>query len=259
MNFKEIYEKSLNDAQPTYIPSSNFSSKPIMTTGIISPESTICIQPIFGVEFGLDEDGMSKIIEMLENRWNIKTESERKNLLSVLTDIYSITEEYLGGHGIPPIRQKAYLKATDNRLNLSQIKGKNIGLCAERAAIGHQLLSILERAGLINFESFLINSHMTVNTREPHSFIILKHKKDSSKQYIFDIENPLEYKTSEYSEPKLGIALYSLKEEEYQAFKAGKSISPQSIYEQFGMSVVSAKRFYGDEEYSQGKENERQL
>jgi len=110
------------------------------------------------------------------------------------------------------------------------------------------LLSILERAGLTNFESFLTNSHMTTDTREPHSFIVLKHKKDSSKQYIFDIENPLEYKTSESSEPMLGIALYPMTEEEYEAFKEGKSIDPQSIYEQFGMSVVSAKRLYGDED-----------
>ena len=89
---------------------------------------------------------------------------------------------------------------------------------------------------------------MTTDTREPHSFIVLKHKKDSSKQYIFDIENPLEYKTSESSEPMLGIALYPMTEEEYEAFKEGKSIDPQSIYEQFGMSVVSAKRLYGDED-----------
>ena len=47
-------------------------------------------------------------------------------------------------------------------------------------------------------------------------------------------------------------------EEEYQAFKSGKSISPQSIYEQFGMSVVSAKRFYGDEEHNKEKETELQ-
>ena len=182
MNFNEIYENSLVDAQKIYIESSNFSSKPIMTTGIISPESTICIQPMFGIEFELDKDGMSEIIKMLENKWTAKTESERKNLLSVLTDIYSITEEYLGGHGISATRQNAYFQATDNRLNLSEIKGKNIGLCAERAAIGHQLLSILERAGLTNFKSFLTNSHMTTDTREPHSFIVLKHKKDSSKQ-----------------------------------------------------------------------------
>ena len=255
MRFKEIYEKSLVNIQKTYIQSSNFSSKPIMNKGIISPESTICIQPMFGIEFGLDKEGMSKVIEMLEDRWDAKTEKERKNLLSVLTDIYLITEEYLGGHGIISTRQNAYFQATNNRLNLSEIEGKNIGLCAERAAIGHQLLSILEKSGLINFESFFTNSHMTIDARAPHSFIVLKHKKDSSKQYIFDIENPLEYKPKEDSEPMLGIALYPMTEEEYKAFREGKSISPQSIYEQFGMSIVSDKRVYGDEEYSQ--ENER--
>ena len=250
MNFKEVYEKSLADAQKEYIESSNFSSKPIMTSGVISPESIICIQPMWGIEFELDRDGMNEVIEMLENRWTAKTESERKNLLSVLIDIYSITNEYLGGHGNPEIRQNAYFQATDagERLNLSEIKGKRIGLCAERAAIGHQLLSILERSGLMNFESFLTNSHMTTDTKEPHSFIVLKHKKDSSKQFIFDIENPLEYKMDESSEPKLGIALYSMTEEEYEAFKEGKSIVPKSIYEQFGMSVVGEKRAYGDED-----------
>ena len=111
-----------------------------MTSGVISPESIICIQPMWGIEFELDRDGMNEVIEMLENRWTAKTESERKNLLSVLIDIYSITNEYLGGHGNPEIRQNAYSQATDagERLNLSEIKGKRIGLCAERAAIGHQ-------------------------------------------------------------------------------------------------------------------------
>ncbi len=257
MNFKKIYEKSLTDAKPTYIESSNFSSRPIMTTGIISPESRICIQPIFGIEFELDKDGMNKVIEMLENRWNTKTENEKKNLLNVLTDIYSITEEYLGGHGVPSIRIEAYSQADDNRLNLFQIEGKKIGLCAERAAIGHQLLSILEKAGLTNYESFLTTSHMTIDTKGPHSFIVLKHKEDSSKQYIFDIENPLEYKMRDDSKPRLGVALYPMTEEEYEAFKAGKSISPKSIYEQFGMSVVGNKRFYGDGELNQEKEIER--
>ena len=125
MNFNEIYENSLADAQKKYI-GDIFLSKPIMTTGIISPESTICIQPSFGIEFELDKDGMSEIIEMLENRWIAETESERNNLLRTLTDIYLITEEYLGGHGIPATRKNAYFQATDNRLKLSEIKGKNI-------------------------------------------------------------------------------------------------------------------------------------
>lgn len=247
VDFREIYEENLTNAENKYIASSNFSSKPIMVTGIISPESTISIQPMFGVEFGLDRDGMCTILKMLEDKWNMKAESERKNLLSVLTDIYSVTEEYLGGRGISAVRQQAYLEAKDNHLTLSEIQGRRIGLCAERAAIGHQMLSILEKAGITNFISFLTNSHLTVDTREPHSFIVIKHKTDLSKQYLFDIENPLRYKPNTNSEPVLGIALYPMTKEEFEAFREGKSISPQSIYQQFGMTTVDSQRFYGDE------------
>ena len=251
--FIEIYEQNLIDAKKQYIESSNFSSKPIMTTGVISPESTICIQPIFGIEFGLDKAGTNTILEMLENKWDAKTENERKNLLGILTDIYTITEEYLGGHGIPSVRQNAYLKADNNRLTLSEIQEKNIGLCAERAAIGHQMFSIIEKAGLTNFTSFLTISHLTVDTREPHSFIVLKHNTDSSKQYIFDIENPVKYMKTSDSKPMLGVALYPMTQEEFEAFQEGKSIAPQTIYEQFGMIIADTKRYYGDEEITINK------
>ncbi len=228
--------------------SSNFSTKPLMTTGIISPESTICIQPVFGIEFELDKEGMSEVIEMFENIWNSRTEKEKNNLLSILSDVFSVTEEYLGGQGNLEKRENAYFKAKDNRLSLSEIKGKKIGLCAERAAIGHQLLTILEKAGFIGeFESFFTRSHMTVDTFVPHAFIVLKNKKDSSKQYIFDIENLIEYKKNESSELVPAIALYPLTEEEFEDFKEGKSLSPQCIHEQFGLSVVGPKRYYGDE------------
>lgn len=254
MDFKEIYKKGLINAQKKYIESSNFSSKPIMTKGIISPESTISIQPVFGIEFELDQNGMEKVIKMLEDRWNAKSEKERKNLLSALTDIYSITDDYLGGHGIASTRKNAYFQAKNNRLSLSEIEGKNIGLCAERAAIGHQLLTILQQAGLTNYESFLTNSHLTTNTREPHAFIVLKHREDTSKQLIFDIENPLRYQKNDTDKPMLGIALYPMTKEEYEAFKDGKRIAPKSIYEQVGMSIVGNKRLYGDEEYNQENE-----
>lgn len=126
MKFNEIYENSLVDAQKKYIESSNFSTKPLMTTGIISPESTICIQPVFGIKFELDKEGMSEVIEMFENIWNSRTEKEKKNLLSILSDVFSVTEEYLGGQGNLEKRENAYIKAKDNRLSLSEIKGKKL-------------------------------------------------------------------------------------------------------------------------------------
>jgi len=256
MNFKEIYEKGISNARKQIIQSSHFTTKPIMTTGILPPGSTICIQPAFDLNFEVDQKGMEKLIAMLEDKWNSTSENERKNLLSILTNIYSISDDYLGGLGIPSKRKNAYFHKKDGCLSLSEIESKNIGLCAERSVIGHQLLSILQQANIINYESYLINSHLTIDgkketTIEPHSFIILKHKHDSSKQFIFDIENPIYYKISDNDTPVPGVALYPITEEEYESFKVGKSISPHSIFEQFGMSIVGDQRLYGDEKIIQ--------
>ena len=247
-SFKKIYEEQIKDTKKEYIESSNFTTKPIMTKDIISPDSILCIQPAFDVTFNLDKEGMNTIIEMLENKWNSRTDKEKKNLIVILTDIYTITEDYLGGHGIPKNREDAYLGVKDTHLSLSEISGKKIGLCAERAAIGHQLLTLIEKSGLINYESSLINSHLALDKRIPHSFILLKHKSDSSKQFIFDIENPIKYKPTNESKPMPGLALYPISEEEYYSFINGEVISPKSIFEQYGMMIVGEQRYYGDGE-----------
>lgn len=112
----------------------------------------------------------------------------------------------------------------ENIWNSRREKEKNIGLCAERAAIGHQLLTIPEKVSFIGkFESFLTHSHMAIDTLVPHAFIVLKNKKDSSKQYIFDIENLIEYKKNDSSELVPAITLYPLTEEKFESFKEKKT------------------------------------
>ena len=55
MNLKEIYEKELVDAKTQNIDMGVFSSTPIMTTGILSPESAVEVQMFFGFAFSLDK------------------------------------------------------------------------------------------------------------------------------------------------------------------------------------------------------------
>jgi len=248
MNFKEIYEKSLVNAPNRDIATGANLPQPIMTTGIISPESTILINPGFYTTFGLDKDGMNEVLEMLESRWANKTEEAKNDLMNILWEVYAITELYLGGKGFEEKRKMAYWDAKDDHLNLSEVKGKRIGLCAERAAIGHQLLSILQQAGLMRLTSFYTSSFLTTERKESHAFIILEYKGDEPVQYIFDIENPLTCKQREDTPPVWGVPLYPMTAEEYEAFKQGKSIAPQSIYEKNGWSVVGDKRFFGQED-----------
>ena len=65
--------------------------------------------------------------------------------------------------------------------------------------------------------------------------------------YMHDvIENPVQYQ----SDGKIldGVALYSMTEAEYKEFVEGKVISPKSIYEKFGLTLIGDKRYYGNGE-----------
>lgn len=256
MNFQEIYEQNLVNAQDRDIDCGALSNEPVMTTGLITPESTINIQPLFGIEFSLDKEGMSEVISMFQEKWDKLSDSEKKNLVSILTTIYSVTETYLGGHVIDQNRKNAYMQKDDCHLTLSEIKGKQLGACAERAAIGHQLLNLLQLSGAINYDSILTNSRLTEKERNLHSFIILKSRKDPSKAFLFDIENPVDYKEKEDSKPTKGIALYQLTEQELKDFEDSKSISPKSIYEQFGMILLGDRRIYGEGKKDKNDDND---
>lgn len=114
-------------------------------------------------------------------------------------------------------------------------------------------MATLEKEGLLaNYTTFLTNSHLTVDgKREPHSFIVIKHNSDSSKQFLFDVENLLSHKPTNESQPVLAVALYPMTEQEFKDFKEGKSLRLKSIYEHFGMTVVDKPRIYGDEKVKQ--------
>lgn len=248
-NLVELYDRCLEDAKTQNIESSNFNTKPTFTEGILSLDSRVCVQPMFGFEFAIDKKGMHEVIKSFQDLYLKESESNKENLLAILTDIYSVLENYLGGHGIQSKRSEAYFTSKERCLNLSDIKGKQIGLCAERGIVGHQLLALMEKAGIMkNFQSLATGSHLKTDKSSPHFFITLKHKKDKSRIYLFDIENPVKFQTSKDAKPITGIALYSLSEDEFKDLQNGKLISPKTVYEQFGYKLADSepKRYYGD-------------
>lgn len=246
-NFKHIYETASAE-QPVYMISSHFADTPLTINKILPPQSAICVQPVFDLQFVIDKQGMDTFVDMFQEVWDEKTEKAKSNFVSILTDIYNTTEEYLGGRGVEIARREIYLNAKDGKVRLSEIQGRRVGICAERATLAHQMISILEKAGLINYESVLTNTHITTSKKEPHSLILLKNKKDPSKIFLFDIENPLQYQKGDNPRLATGVALYPLTETQYRDFMDGKAISPQSIYEQAGMQVFGEQRFYGESE-----------
>ena len=193
---------------------------------------------------------------MLGDRIDKMSEIDKKLIMRFIQEIYRTTEDYLGGHGNTQIRGKRYLEAEDGCLSLSDIQGEQIGVCAERTAMAQQMMAVLEKEGVLaNYTTFITNSYITTDTREPHSFIILKHNTDSTKQYLFDIENLLKYKPTNEAQEIFGEAFYPMTEQEFKDFQEGKSLCLKSIYEHFGMTVVDKPRFYGYEEVKQNQTN----
>ena len=248
-NLVELYDRCLEDAKIQNIESGIFNTKPTFTEGILSSDSRICVQPVFNFEFAIDKKGMHEVIKLFQDLYLKEPESNKKNLLAILSDLNIALENYLGGHGIQSKRSEAYMASKDGCLNLSDIKGKQIGLCAERGIVAHQLLALMEKVGIMkSYQPLATLSHLKTDERYPHFFITLKNKKDKSKNYLFDIENPVQFQTSKDAKPVTGIALYSLSEDEFKDLQNGKLIAPKTVYEQVGYKLADSepKRYYGD-------------
>lgn len=247
MSYKliEAYNKLIKEAESQYVETSVFAEKPIMTSGIITPDSTISIQPMFGIEFKADKEGMEAVLRLLEER--LASHPDGK-LLSVLTDVYVAIDKFLGGRGIKTIRQSTYIN-NKGTLTLSDIQGKNIGQCAERATIAHNCLKVLEKTGAIqSYSSKLTNSFLDVDgNRGPHSFVTLISKDPTKDSLLFDIENLLHYKTEPDGQLTEGVGLYAMMPDELEQFKEGKTLKLKSIWEKFGLKISDKDRYYGNE------------
>ena len=245
-NFVEIYEKLVSKQEKRELESSNFSDKPIMYDGIITPESSVTIQPVFGIDFSIDKEGMIELLNDLEMRFNQHTDEQNKNLMWITYSVYSSIEEYFGGHGESAKRKNAYFRNNEH-LTLSDIKNERIGLCAERASVAQNCFEVLREVGILkNYIPHLTNSHLTIEgNRNPHSFITLVSEEKSS--WIFDIENNIEYLDKDGNKT-LGVALYKMSKEELEEFKQGHSLKLKSVYELSGIKECGLDRYYGSED-----------
>ncbi len=150
--------------------------------------------------------------------------------------------------GISSNRQDAY-DETVGALTLSDIEGKNIGQCAERAAIVHQCLTVLNQCLLKSYKPFYTTTRLTVGDNHngtPHAVVILQNNDNTADSLLFDAENPLIYRQTSQGQEVPGLGLYVLSPEELEQFGNGQTLKLKSIYEKFGMTVDGENRFYGD-------------
>lgn len=244
-DFKKTYDNLISSSKDRYIDSSNFKSEPVMENGIITPGSSICIQPAFGIEFKLDKEGMHNLLESLEKQLKVGDESNQ-NLLVVLTKIHNVVDSFLGGRADSKKRKSMYMR-NGGELSLSDIQGEFVGECAERAAIAHQCLLVIKEHGLLpNHSPEYTATKLSIDGEFfPHAVVILRSTNPDKSNYLFDIENPVNYEQPNGVKTK-GVGLYVVSPEQLSKLEKGNSMPLTPVYIQLGCKMDEKERCYGN-------------
>lgn len=148
MNFREIYDKALLDADREYSTEGNIFERPSVTTSLISPNCPVVINSIMSMGLIMDKDGMIDLIDKFQEKWDLKDRGIDFFAENIIL-IQWFVNDYSCGNVSNGARENSY-RCADEYLKLSDIAGKNISACAEKAAVGHQLFTILERMVCLN-------------------------------------------------------------------------------------------------------------
>lgn len=247
MSLKDVYNDLLKKAVDCDI--SSGMNEQILFSDIISPNSKVYLDAGFrmGLKLSLDKKSIEEILDKFEEKWSEADPKYKKSLQFLTHSVSSVVNEFLGQSGTSANRTNTYLKSGDESISLSDIKGKNIGLCVERAAIAHQVFTVLSESGISNYKSIYTTSELEVddgtNNYGPHAFIILENKTKESERYIYDIQNPIVVKKDDEQYRVDGI--FDLSEDEYESYINKDMISPKCTYENYGYELVSQNRKYG--------------
>ena len=247
MSLKEIYNNLINITEDLNIKSG--MNEQILYSEIITPNSKIFLDSGFemGLKLKLDKESMHEILDKFENYWN-NSDPKYKNSLQFLAHSVSLViKSFLGQNGTSYNRLKTYFNSSDESVHLSDLKGKNIGLCIERAAIAHQIITVLGAAGITNYKSIFTTSDLEIKDEKndfgAHAFIILENKNNESERYLFDVQNPVRVTKGE--EKYILDGIFDLRDDEYESFLNKDVITPKCTYENYGYKLDEPERIYG--------------
>ena len=245
--FFEIYlELILKQKDNRQIESPFFLANPEMYNGIITPDSSIITNPMWETVFSIDAEGMKEILNNLESTIMNYTDKQKNDLAWIAKAVDFIINNYFGGTGDAKNRKIVYSQ-NDDHLKLSDIHGRSIGLCAERASVAQNCFEVLREIGILRSYIPYLTISRIINDGNinPHAFIILVNEQKCS--WLFDIENDIKYLNRDGT-PTQGLAFYQMSKEELERFKEGQSIQLKSIYELYGYKLCGKSRFYGSED-----------
>lgn len=243
MSFEELY----NELSSKSLKQIGESVK--ITNGLFKEEDKIKVfEGLNELYFCIDKEGMK---ELLQNVVNKVKEIEKTNGFERMIDTFNIIQSEIGkyfGNTPQMTRMQYYMLhgkdiGEDSKLcSLSEIKGKGIAECAEKASVANNLLLSLNKLGLFPYEVSYMNSLVEMpNEKGGHAFLSFpKINQLGEKSFImYDVTNPeiISWNDNFYNYP----AIYSLSEEEYNLFLQGGSFDNSHFVANF---PVKEKRIY---------------
>lgn len=131
--------------------------------------------------------------------------------------------------------------------SMSQIKGKGIAKCAEKASLANNVLLMLNSMGLFDYQVNYLNALTTLNNGTPEGHAFLEFSRVNAKgetiHIVYDVTNPeiVLSNGQEYFYP----AIYSLTDEEYQSFLSGISFDNSKFMMANYLQTKETRKYQG--------------
>lgn len=227
MNIEEIYQKL--SAQGV----SNSGESVLIRTGMFTEEDLI---NVFSggneLYMTIDKDGL---IEFMNTVVSKIIQLPQKDSFNHMIDIFNLLQAEINQY-YGTLQQENRLafymnngvKTNDEDVricSMSQIKGKGIAKCAEKASLANNVLLMLNGMGLFDYQVNYLNAITSLNNGTPEGHAFLEFDRVNTKgetiHIIYDVTNPeiVLSNGEEYKYP----AIYSLSNYEYELFLNGGS------------------------------------
>lgn len=192
--------------------------------------------------FNIDRESIISITKNVLEKFDINNYDNNKDfnyMIELLTKIQSEVNEFFGS---AKENRLAYYcnngripsDDEDTRIcSLSQIKGKGIAMCAEKASTVNNILLMLHEMDIFPYDTSYLNMIAQIGDELPGGHAILEFQRTNKNgeitHLLYDITNPetVEYLGQKYTYP----AIYTLRDEEYKDFiEFGKSFDNKSKF-----------------------------
>lgn len=248
MNIEELYkELEKNNVE-------NYNGALNIRTGLFKEEDLIKIFDDYTtIYFKIDKNGLMEVMNtFLEGYAHLQKKDSYNHMVDILTLIQDTINDYYGTSKQDERLRYYMLNGKtideDTRIcQMSQIKGAGVARCAEKASAANNMLLLLNRMGIFDYQVSYVEGLASLNTEtfEGHAFLKFDRIKTDGKtlHIIYDVTNPeiVSYNGDDYYYP----ALYGLNDDEYQAFLEGKPFDNSKFLVGEFYKVKEPRKYFG--------------